>query len=190
MSRRGRERNRDPQHLVALPPWRTPVGISFYTQFTRPISYHRDVVNFDSQGWVIQVQSLRVADTLRGSTLITGEWNSLWHPSALREKAKMSKSSRGGGLMFWSPAVLEEMQNHLPWKTAYTFLPGRGRRTQWRSLGGQTAGGDSVFLTTHMEDVSKHWLTIHVAIEQIITFIKPTTMTFFLVPYNLSYNLE
>lgn len=36
VSGRGRDRNRDPQHLAAVPPWRVPVAVYLHAQFTLP----------------------------------------------------------------------------------------------------------------------------------------------------------
>lgn len=118
--------------------------------------------------------------TKGGSALTAGEWNSWGCPGAHTGKTKISKwkqqwrrieflvISSGGG-----------NANSLLGKEAHTSLPGRTWMTWCQSLEGQKGGGDHVFLTTNLEDVSKHWLTIHVAIDQTIAYRKPMTMLFF-----------
>lgn len=159
----------------------------FTYSFYCPFGYYQEVVNFHSQAWVTEVQSLRGGDTLQDGTLHAGDRNSQWHPSELKEKGKMSKI---GGLMIWSPAVLEDMQNRpFPGKQPTHPLPGRGQKSWCRGLEGQAGGGDSGFLTTDLVDASTQWLAIQVAVDQIIAFREPTIMTFyFFLSLQLSYN--
>ena len=48
----------------------------FTYSFYCPFGYYQEVVNFHSQAWVTEVQSLRGGDTLQDGTLHAGDRNS------------------------------------------------------------------------------------------------------------------